>query len=245
MSYRPEHPPPVPDGPYGPRSHRRSRKRGAGKLGLAGALGGAIAMAAVTVGIVVFRPPGGNDPQERTAAGNGAPGGLPSTQAAATGSAMSFTTPEGYGYRLAAVKPGSDPRPGGARPAPEGETYAHADYVLTNSGQRPALLDYPADLFLPLDHVPDAARERCMPQPGIPEDMCTLPNSSRITARVNGARAPIREAGDTLLPAGASYMVRITTDVPVKDDLRPEDLKLYVWNARFTSDRKGVEVAFP
>ncbi|MFB4315391.1 hypothetical protein [Actinomadura sp. 21ATH] len=246
MSYRPTPPRPMPSGHP---SHRRRRKRGAGKLGIAGALSGAVAMAAVAAGIVVFRPPGGEDPGSPsglTSQGDGTQGELPSGQAPATGPALSVTTPEGYGYGLAAAKAGTDDRPlDDAQPPPEGTTYAYADYVLTNNQRRPALLDYPADLFLPREHVPDGSRERCMPQPGIPEDMCTLPNRSRVTARVNGAEAPISEAGDTLIPPGASYVVRIATDLPVKDGLKPEDLKLYVWNARYTSDRKGIEIAFP
>ncbi|GAA4229389.1 hypothetical protein GCM10022254_21680 [Actinomadura meridiana] len=48
-----------------------------------------------------------------------------------------------------------------------------------------------------------------------------------------------------MIPAGASYVVRVATDLPVRDDVSADELRLYVWNARYTSDRKGVQIAFP
>ncbi|TDD31258.1 hypothetical protein E1287_27035 [Actinomadura sp. KC06] len=232
------------------RSHRRKKKSNAGRLGLAGALAGAVGIAAVAAGIVVLRPDGdpGEGPAKPASAGQGGGAGTqgPSVPAPKAGPPVGFMTPEGYGYSLAAVKAGTDERPLGATAAPpSGTTYAYADYVLTNSQRRPVLLDYPADLFLPKARVPSSMRERCMPQPGIPDDMCTLPNHSKITARVGGAKAPLDENGSTMIPAGASYVVRIATELPVNDDVSAGDLRLYVWNARFTNDRKGIQLAFP
>lgn len=234
------------------RSHRRRKKSNAGRIGLAGALTGAVGIAAVAAAIVVLRTDGGSgaDPARPASAGQSEPGdpgaGGQSVAAPRTGPPVDFMTPEGYGYSLAAVKAGADKRPLGATKAPpSGTTYAYADYVLTNSQRRPVLLDYPADLFLPKARVPEAMRERCMPQPGIPDDMCTLPNHSEITARVDGARPPADENGSTMIPAGASYVVRIATDLPVDASISADDLRLYVWNARFTSDRKGIRLAFP
>jgi hypothetical protein len=228
-------------------SHRRRRKSGAGRLGLAGAVTGVVGIAAVAAGIVYFRPSG-------DAGGTGRPSlasqGETGSQSAAplpkTGPPVNFTTPEGYGYSLAAVKAGTDRQPLGATEAPpSGTTYAYADYVLTNSQRRPVLLDFPADLFMPKSQVAPDAQSRCMPQPGIPDDLCTLPNHSKITARLGGSKAPVNDDGDQMMPAGASYLVRIATDLPVKDALSAGDLKMYVWNARYTSDRKGVEIGFP
>lgn len=233
--------------PY--RSHRRRKKSSAGRLGLAGALTGAVGIAAVAGGIVILRP-GGDSAEEPTrpaSAGQGeaVPRG-PSVPEPKTGPPVNFTTPEGYGYSLAAVKAGTDARPLGAtKPPPSGTTYAYADYVLTNSQRRPVLLDYPADLFVMKAQVPASVQERCMPQPGIPDDMCTLPNHSKITARVGESKPPVDENGSKMIPAGASYVVRIATDLPVNDDLSADGLRLYVWNARFTSDRKGIRLAFP
>ncbi|GAA4079351.1 hypothetical protein [Actinomadura miaoliensis] len=223
-----------------PRSHRK--KRSAGWLGLAGALTGAAGIAVVAVGIAVLQPDG-NGGGSTSLTSEGGPASTPSPR---TGRSLTFTTPEGYGYRLAAVRTGLDPRPfGDGESPPSGSTYAYADYVITNTGRRPVLLDYPADLFMPRSGVPASARDRCMPQPGIPDSMCTLPNSSQVTARLDGSKPPVRDGADTLIPAGASYVVRVASDLPVKDDIDPSDLKLYVWNARYTSDRKGVELAFP
>ncbi|MFA1550031.1 hypothetical protein [Actinomadura chokoriensis] len=230
------------------RSHRRRKKTSAGRLGLAGALTGAVGIAAVAVGIVVLRPgTDAGDSAHPTLAsqgdGAGAGSAVPAPKA---GPPVNFTTPEGYGYSLAAVEAGTGRQPLGAPEAPpSGTTYAYADYILTNTQRRPVLLDFPGDLFMPKAKVPASARDRCMPQAGIPSDMCTLPNHSEITARIDGAKAPTEESGDAMMPAGASYVVRIVSDLPVDDDLSADDLRMYVWNARYTSDRKGIRLAFP
>ncbi|MFS2295017.1 MAG: hypothetical protein FWJ90_20360 [Actinomadura sp.] len=233
--------------PY--RTHRRRRKARAGRLGLAGALTGAVGIAAVAAAIVVIRPGGGSgeEPARPSPAGQGgAVAKEPSVPAPRTGPPINFTTPEGYGYSLAAVKAGTGPRPlGPTKAPPSGTTYAYADYVLTNNQRRPVLLDYPADLFMPKAQVPSSAQARCMPQVGIPDDMCTLPNNSRIRARVDGSEPPVDEDGTMMIPAGASYVVRIASELPVKEGVSADDLRLFVWNARYTSDRKGIELAFP
>ncbi|MFD0686579.1 hypothetical protein [Actinomadura fibrosa] len=230
-------------------SHRRRKSSGAGRLGLAGALTGAVGIAAVAAGIVYLRPGAGDG--DRTArpslASQGDAGAAVATTAAPkAGPPLNFTTPEGYGYSLAAVRAGTDRHPLGPTEAPpSGTSYAYADYILTNNQRRPVLLDYPADLFMPRSRVPASARERCMPQAGIPAGMCTLPNHSKVTARLDGSKPPFDDAGDTMMPAGASYVVRIASDLPVEDGVSAKDLRLYVWNARFTSDRKGIELALP
>ncbi|MFA1539288.1 hypothetical protein [Actinomadura monticuli] len=233
--------------PY--RSHRRRKKTSAGRLGLAGALTGAVGIAAVAAGIVFLRPGGGGaeETAQPTLASQGDDGRAGSAvPAPKAGPPVNFTTPEGYGYSLAAVKAGTSRQPLGATEAPPpGTTYAYADYILTNTQRRPVLLDYPGDLFMPTAQVPASARERCMPQAGIPDDMCTLPNHTKITARIDGAKAPVDDNGSPMMPAGASYVVRIASDLPVNDDLSPDDLRLYVWNARYTSDRKGIRLTFP
>ncbi|MEU8341793.1 hypothetical protein SAMN05443665_100141 [Actinomadura meyerae] len=231
------------------RSHRRRKKTAAGRLGLAGAVTGAVGIAAIAAGMVFLRP--GGDAAEETARptlasqGDGARQGS-AVPAPKAGPAVDFTTPEGYGYSLAAVRAGTDAQPLGATEAPpSGTTYAYADYVLTNTQRRPVLLDYPADLFMPKAQVPKSAQERCMPQAGIPDDMCTLPNHSEVTARVDGSKPPVDDSGTLMMPGGASYVVRIASDLPVDDGVSADDLRLYVWNARYTSDRKGIQLAFP
>ncbi|WP_067830726.1 hypothetical protein [Actinomadura kijaniata] len=230
------------------RSHRRRKKSKAGRLGLAGALTGAVGIAAVAAGIVLMRP---DDRRTGTAIGQagGGEAATPSATAAPpTGPVLSLTTPEGYGYGLAAVKAGTDEKPLATSEATaDGKTFAYADYVLTNTGRRPALLPNvsAADLFVPASQVPDGAKERCMPQAGVPSHMCTLPNHSKVLARLDGSRPPFRDGADTMIPGGASYLVRVATDLPVKDGLEAGDIRLYVWDARYTPERKGIEVAFP
>lgn len=230
------------------RSHRRRKKSHAGRLGLAGALTGAVGIAAVAGAIVYLRPGTGERESTRptlASQGDTGPQGA-SVPAPKAGPPINFTTPEGYGYSLAAVMAGTNRQPLGATTAPpSGTTYAYADYILTNNQRRPVLLDFPADLFMPKAQVPQDAQERCMPQAGIPDDMCTLPNHSKITGRIDGSKPPIEESGSAMMPAGASYVVRIASDLPVKEDLSADDLRLYVWNARYTSDRKGIRLAFP
>ncbi|MCP9983812.1 hypothetical protein [Actinomadura madurae] len=98
---------------------------------------------------------------------------------------------------------------------------------------------------MPKAQVPEDAQERCMPQAGIASDMCTLPNHSKITGLIDGSKAPVDDNGTAMMPAGASYVVRIASDLPVKEGLSADDLQVYVWNARYTSDRKGIRLAFP
>ncbi|MFC0039041.1 hypothetical protein [Actinomadura rayongensis] len=242
---------PTPTTP-GPRSSHRRRKQGggAGRLGLAGAVTGVVGIAAVAGAIVWLRPgddagPATSPPPSLAGQGSG-PGGLPAARRPRTGPAQTFNTPEGYGYALGAARAGvTATPPKTAEKAARGARYAYAEYVLTNTQRRPVLLDYPADLFLPRSQVDARYRSRCMPQPGIPTSMCTLPNHSAVTARLGDAPAPHAEDGDTMIPAGASYVVRIATDLPVRPGLRPDEIRLYVWNARYTSDRKGVPLDFP
>ncbi len=243
MQPRPMPPRPSPGARRPPPRNQRRRKRKAARLGLAGALTGVLGIALIAAAIVVLRPGslGGNAGTGRSNP-NG-PGSIPSPKA---GPVLSVTTPEGYGYGLAAVKAGTSLAPLGESKNPgQGLTYAYADYIITNTQRRPALLDYPADLFMPRAQVPASARSRCMPQPGVPEDMCTLPNRSQITARIGDSEPPVIEGADKMIPPGASYLVRVASDLPVTEGVQDEDLKLYVWDARFTSDRKGIEVAFP
>ncbi|REE99274.1 hypothetical protein [Thermomonospora umbrina] len=235
------------------RSHRRRKKSNAGRLGLAGALTGVLGIGAVAAGYLALKPddsapqsPPGVNSRTGTGAGAGTGGAVGTADAPSTGPTLSVTTPEGYGYSLGAAESGTDDRPlTRSTPPPSGGTYAYAEYVLTNTQHQPVLLDFPADIFVPTEHVPSSARQRCMPQPGVPEDMCTLPNHSEVRKRLNGSGPPITQDGDTLMPAGASYLVRVATDLPVDPGVADGDVRLFVWNARFTSDLKGIEVELP
>src|SRR5262249_23702951 len=147
---------------------------------------GVVGIGAVTALIVVLRPGGGGGDTAGTQVGSSSsqPGGsLQQLATPKTGPVLSLATPDGFAYGLGAVKGGVTPQPltKGGTPAPSGGAFAYADYVLTNTGSTPALLDFTAaDLFVKRTQVPDASQARCMPQPGTPDDMCTLPNSATI-----------------------------------------------------------------
>jgi hypothetical protein len=228
--------------------HRRTSKSNAARLGLAGAVAGAIAVGAIAASVVMLGPHGSDrdrpivgtagDAADGGAAPSGVPARIPAGTAAPAGPVLSVTTPDGYRYSMAAVAAGT-------REPVAGSVRAYADYVLSNTQNRPILLDFPADLFIRRAMVPKTALGRCMPQPGVPGDMCTLPDQAQIVLRLRNSKEPIVNGADTFIPPGASYVVRVTTDLPVKKNAVRDDLRLYVWNVRFTTDRKAIEVAFP
>lgn len=226
------------------RSHHR-KKSNAGRIGLAGALAGVLGVGALTAGYLALRPDAGEDAEahRQKAARHGSLTAAPSPR---TGPALSVTTPEGYTYSLSAVRTGVEDRPlSQSTPPPPGRTHAYGEYVLTNTMQQPVLLDFPADLYLSRAHVPDELRNRCSPQAGVPDDLCTPPTHSEVVARLAGSEPLIEENGDKLMPPGASYLVRIATQVPMKEGIADGTVRLYVWRARFTTDRVGIEVRLP
>ena len=240
------------DNGQGARTHRRrAKKSNAGRIGFAGALVGALGIVAVAVIIIILRP-GGNDAPSPVHAGadqdvtSGSSGTAKTVAAPKTGPTLSIANTDGYAYSIAAARGGTNNKPlPGTTPPPDGTSYAYADYVLTNTGQKPALLDFPADLFVHRDRVGVVARTRCMPQAGTRADMCTLPNHSAVIGYLKGSRPPATQDGDQYMPAGASYLVRVATDLPVSTDLTQGEMNLYIWDARYISDRKAVLLAFP
>jgi hypothetical protein len=233
------------------RSHRRPKKRGAGKLGLAGAATGMVGVLLIAIAIMVLRSTGSGGANTRSPDADGAPavnGGVAAQKTTPrTGPSLHLTTPDGFAYDVAAARGGTSDRPLGKNttPPPAGRTYAYIEYVLTNTQSQDGLLDFPADLFVRRSLVPANVRDRCMPQPGVPGDMCTLPNHSAVVGYLGGSKAPIEENGDTYMPPGASYLVRVTTTQSVDKGVEQRDVRLYVWDARYISDRRAVEVAFP
>lgn len=230
-------------------SHRRRRTRSAARLALAGGATGVIGVTAVAALIAVLRVHGHRDePAPRqVAAGAGASHGTALSRLK-TGTELDLTTPDGYTYAIAAVRAGTADRPlhDSRTPPPAGATLAYIDYVITNTGTQPALLDFPADLFVRRSALPAsvAAGGRCMPQPGAPADFCTLPDHTDVVNTLGYPPPPTQE-GDQYIPPGAGYLVRVATDLPVNASIRPEDMALYVWNPRFVADRRAVLVPLP
>jgi hypothetical protein len=214
-----------------------------------GGVTGVVGVAAVATLIVVGRAHGDQaEPAPRTMAVKTTAGSAKPHVKPRTGDALDVSTPDGFTYSLAAVKSGTSERPltsTKTRP-PTGSTYAYIDYVITNTGTAPALLDFPADLFVRRSAVPSSvlATNRCMPQPGAPADMCTLPNNTDVVNTL-GYPAPKTQYEDQYIPAGASYLVRVATTMPVNRGVTNADLGLYVWNPRFIANRQAVKIAFP
>jgi hypothetical protein len=231
-------------------SHRRQQKtRSTARLGIAGGVTGVLGVAAVAGLIVVARAHGHQDePAPRSVAIRTSSAGAGSLARLKTGDKLDVSTPDGFGYSLGAVRAGTSDKPltSSRTPPPTGTTLAYIDYVITNTGTQPALLDFPADLFVKRSLLPPKvlAAGRCMPQPGAPADMCTLPDHTDVVNTL-GFPAPTSQDEDQYIPAGASYLVRVATDMPVSRSVTQNDVGLYVWNPRFVPDRQAVKVKFP
>jgi hypothetical protein len=239
--------------PASHRSHRRKKAGNAARLGIAGGVTGVVGVVAVAGLIFAVRTHGshpGSDPgtmAAKTDAAAGTSNGRTLAQLK-LGPKLGLTTPDGYTYSIAAVEAGTGDKPlsGTKTPPPDGATLAYIDYVLTNTGTQPALLDFPADLFVKRSVLPAgvAATGRCMPQPGAPPDVCTLPDTTEVIDTL-GFAAPRSQEGDQFIPAGASYLVRVATDMGVDKGIQRADVGLYVWNPRFVANRQAVKVEFP
>ncbi|GAA4625947.1 hypothetical protein GCM10023196_032160 [Actinoallomurus vinaceus] len=239
--------------PASHRSHRRKKARNTARLAIAGGVTGVVGVVAVAGLMFIVRAHGTSTESEPgTVAATTKAGARPAHSRTLAqlklGPKLDLTTPDGYLYDIAAVEAGTDDKPlsGTKTPPPEGATLAYVDYVITNTGTDPALLDFPADLFVKRSALPDsvAATGRCMPQPGAPSDMCTLPDSTEVIDTL-GFAPPKSQEGDQYIPAGASYLVRVATDMGVKKGIQRDDLGLYVWNPRFVTNRQAVKVEFP
>jgi hypothetical protein len=163
-----------------------------------------------------------------------------------TGTPLTVSTATGDTYTVAAAGGGPDDAPRSA--APSGQAYASGDYVLTNALDRPVLLDMdnlPADLFVRRGLVPANQLPVCQQQAGVPGDFCTLADSSRIIGLLNHSQPPTQKDGDLYMPAHASYLIRISTDLALTDQLRQQDLGLYVWRAIYIPDQQARPLKFP
>lgn len=230
-----ERPPRERRAPRKGRGHRPGKR--AGMLAAA-----ALALVAAVGGVLVLRS--GGD-QTVSQAGSKTVMELPEVAKPVTGRALSFVTPEGDRYSVAAVRGtiGAAPIPG-LPPAPAGTGYPYIDYVLTNLMQRPVLLDYPPNIFLRQGIVPPDFVERCTPQKGAPDNFCDIPSQTRVIGRLPGSASPVKQDVDTFMPPGASYLVRIVAEAPVDESVVQGDMDLYVYQARFTRDRIARYVPF-
>jgi hypothetical protein len=162
-----------------------------------------------------------------------------------TGKKLTVQTPEGFTYSIQAVGGGVDAE-ASSSPPPEGMAFAYVDYVFTNTGNEPALLDFPPDVFLKRSIVPDDEQERCIPRVGAPESVCAAPSKPKVIGRLDDSPPPYTiDTGDTYMPAKGSYLVRAVAEFPIPADASGDDLSLYVWAVRFTEDRIAKHAPFP
>ncbi|TDE17912.1 hypothetical protein [Actinomadura sp. 6K520] len=229
----------------GPREReleRRARQRAAGRRSGLVAAGVLVLAGLVTAGVLLTG--GSGDGETSTVASEPGPagGGLPPA-----GSPIEVGTADGAKYRLAAVDSGVSE---GAvtnfqSTPPSGTSFPYIEYLLTNPTRDNVLLDFPGDVFVKRDLVTPDARGRCMPQAGVPEDMCTPPTKSEVVRRLAGGGLVSGDGGDKYMPPGSTYLVRATVDVPVDSGIGRADMGLYVWKQLYMADQLAKPAPFP
>ncbi|HEY8479225.1 MAG TPA: hypothetical protein VIL71_05265 [Spirillospora sp.] len=224
-------------------AQRRERERG-GRRGWLVAVGVLVLTGLVTAGLVLTGGPGGGG-KTSTAAGRNGPGGVAGPLPPA-GTPVEVGTADGARYRLATVGNGiGEDAAGWSSAPPSGTAFPYIEYLLTNPTNDNVLLDFPGDVFVKRRLVTAEARGRCMPQAGVPEDMCTPPTRSEVVRRVAGRDLIPGDGGDKYLPPGSTVLVRATVDVPVDSDITRADMGLYVWKQLYMADQLAKLVPFP
>ncbi|WP_030175165.1 hypothetical protein [Spirillospora albida] len=230
---------------------RRDARAGRGSAGRLGILvgGGVLGLAVlVTAGLLLI--PGSEDETDGKVTANG---GTETATATAGGprprggAPIEVGTAYGARYRIAAVTAGVNDGVAATltSPPPAGMSFAYIEYVLTNPTKQQVLLDFPGDVFVKRNLVIASARTRCEPQTGVPASMCTPPTRSEVVQTISGGRPVAGDGGDKYMPAGASYLVRATMNVPVRRTVTRRDLGLYVWGQIYMGDRPAKHAPFP
>jgi hypothetical protein len=214
---------------------RRKPKKNTGLIALAGILVTSLVVVAIAAAIYVLGSSGdqsntGNSNPTETGTGDSG-AALKANNPKGGGPEMTLKSADGFGYSMIALD------------GKVGDGTAYVDYVLTNNSDQEAPLEEPGDLFITKSFVSEPAR--CMPQPGAEPTMCSVPNSTRVVGMVGGSKPPINRGGDKFMPARAAYKLRVTSDIAINPAATKRDLHLYVWDARFISDRRAHLVALP
>ncbi|NVI91705.1 hypothetical protein [Actinomadura sp. BRA 177] len=225
---------------------RRARRRAGRRSGLVAA--GVLVLAGlVTVGLLLT--PGSGDDDGGTGAvqagGEQQPGG--DAELPDAGKPITVGTADGSKYQIATVRNGvSDGvAPTSRTTPPSGTSFPYIEYILSNPSGKRVLLDFPGDVFVKRDLVTPDARGRCMPQAGVPEEMCTPPTKSQVVRRLAGGELIAGDGGDKYMPPGSAFLVRATVDVPVDRDLKRSDLGLFVWKQLYMADQLAKQAPFP
>ena len=222
----------------GRRARRRTGRRG--PLAVAGVL---VLVGLVTIGLVLTQGAEGADGTQAGEAGSS----LENVELPPAGTPVEVGTADGFRDRLAAVSSGLNEEAVTASQAtlPSGTSFPYIDYLLTNPTNKKVLLEYPGDIFVRRDHVAPSGRARCEPQAGVPDSMCTPPTWSKVVRRLRGGELISGEGGDKYMAPGATYLVRVTVEVPVKRNAGLADIRLYVWRQLYMADKPAKPVPFP
>ncbi|MCP2337154.1 hypothetical protein [Actinomadura rupiterrae] len=230
------------------RIRREERGRSGRRKGLL-VCAGVLVVAAAAAGAFVLIPGSDSekgDPGTAAIDGNPPASSTQSTAMPKTGTPVTVGTTDGYQYQLAAVDSGvGEGASTQQTTAPSGYGFAYVEYVLSNPTAKKVLLDFPGDVFVKRTLVQSAARGRCMPQAGTPEDMCTPPTHSDVVRSLRGGQLIKGDGDDKYMPPGSAYLVRATVDVPVEKELKTGDLRLFIWKQMYMADQTAKEAPLP
>ncbi|MFC6879936.1 hypothetical protein [Actinomadura yumaensis] len=226
---------------------RRQKERAGRRNGFIAA--GVLGLAALVAGGLLLLPGSGDDKDGPAVVAPSAGEGTSQGQQALPrrGGPITVGTADGSKYRIEAVtgRTSDDVASLQSSSPPSGGTFAYVEYVLSNPSSQKVLLDFPGDVFVKKNLVLSKGRGRCMPQAGVPEDMCTLPIKSEVVRRLAGGPLLAGDGGDQYMPPGASYLVRATVAVPVDEHLTRRDMGLYVWKQLYMADQLAKHAPFP
>ncbi|GAA1806201.1 hypothetical protein GCM10009735_43880 [Actinomadura chokoriensis] len=225
---------------------RQARRRAGRRSGLVAA--GVLVLAGLVTAGLVLTPGSGDDGGGTEAApSSGEQSPIGTGELPDAGTPITVGTADGSKYRLAAVTSGvSDGvAPTSQSSPPSGTSFPYVEYILSNPTQKNVLLDFPGDVFVRRSLVAPDAQGRCMPQAGVPEDMCTPPTRSQVVRHLAGGQLVPGDGGDKYLPPNSSFLVRATVDVPVNRAVKRTDMGLYVWKQLYMADQLAKQAPFP
>jgi hypothetical protein len=224
---------------------RQARRRAGRRSGLVAA--GVLVLAGLVTAGLVLTPGSGEEGGTEVAPSSGEQTPAGTAELPDAGAPITVGTADGSKYRIATVSSGiSDGvAPTSQSSPPSGTSFPYIEYILGNPTRKNVLLDFPGDVFVKRNLVMPDARGRCMPQAGVPEDMCTPPTKSQVVRRLTGGQLVPGDGGDKYLPPGSSFLVRATVDVPVNRAVKRSDMGLYVWKQLYMADQLAKQAPFP
>lgn len=183
---------------------------------------GVVSLLAVLVAAVVLWPEKKQTPP--------APAPIAPVAEMKTGQPLEATSTDGFSFRFAGVRAVVDGRAVGA------------EYTVTNVGTQEALFEMPVDLFVQRDRVPEGTPCNLH---GAPPGSCSPRNKASMVDPVGTSPQLRKEGADLYMPPGSSYLVRVTSVVPMEQGVSAGDVSLTLWSSRFYRDQVGRPVPFP